>query len=303
MGKTARQSQSNSWEVEQNGNDFNIVEKPDNQTWTQKYESIGLTLECVLNTNEDKIRENITENLKLTCPRIWPHKIQETPVCICAGGPSLLDSIEEIRQKQIDGAKVIACANVAHVLHANGIRPNAHVILDAKPRNAEFVLPDVETTFFIASQCDPEVFRRAEKTGNKIYMFHAVNNDEEFQCIKDVEEMWVPVQGGSTITMRTIRLFTLLGYQNFDIYGWDSCLRDGRHHAYEQPDADKHRVFKLSVEDKLFKVTPWMIGQAFEFIDFIKMFCMNINLNVHGDGLIGHIIKQGSLKHTITEDT
>lgn len=295
-------SQESNWSIEQNGNDFNIVEKPNNQSWTQKYESIGLTLECVLNTDESKIRENITENLKLSCPRIWPHKVQETPVVICAGGPSLLDGIEEIRQKQIDGAKVIACANTAHVLKKHGIRYSAHVLLDAKPRNAEFIIPDTETTFFIASQCNPEVFRKAEGTGNKIYMYHAVNNDEEFQCIKDVEEMWVPVQGGSTITMRTIRLFTLLGYKNFDIYGWDSCLRDGRHHAYEQPDADKQRVFKFEVDGRMFKVSPWMLGQAFEFVNFIKMFCMNINLSVNGDGLIAHIIKQGSLKHSITED-
>jgi Protein of unknown function DUF115 len=290
-----------SWSVEQNGQDFNVI-KQKNNSWSQKYESIGLTLECVLNTDEAKIRENITANLKRFHSRVWPHKAQETPVVICAGGPSLLDSIEEIREKQINGAKVIALANTAHVLVKHGIRPNAHVLLDAKPRNAEFILPNVETTYFIASQCCPEVFDKAEATGNRILMYHAVNNDEEFQCIKDVEEMWVPVQGGSTITMRAIRLFTLLGYMNFETYGWDSCLRDGRHHAYEQPDADKQRVFKFEVEGKLFKVTPWMISQAFELINFVKMFCMNININVHGDGLIAHIIKQASIKHSITED-
>lgn len=293
-------SQESNWSVEKNGDDFNVVHP--NKAWEVKYPSIGLTLNCVLNTDEGKIRENITQNLKRTHERIWPHKIQETGMVICAGGPSLLDGIEEIREKQVQGAKIVACANTAHILSKHGIRPNAHVLLDAKPRNRDFILPNVETTFFIASQCNPDVFEAAEKTGNKIYMFHAVNNDEEFQCIRESEDMWCPVQGGSTITMRTIRLFTLLGYKNFDIYGWDSCLRDGRHHAYEQPDADKQKVFKLAVDNRVFKVTPWMISQAFEFVDFIKMFCMNINLDVHGDGLIAYIIKQGSLKHTITED-
>lgn len=265
------------------------------------YPSIGLTLSCVMNTEDAKMKSNIVENLKRAHERIWAFKVQETPVVICAGGPSLLENIDEIKTKKEGGARIVALANSAHVLIQHGIIPNAHVFLDAKPRNATFVIPGVKTTFFIASQCDPSVFDEAEKTGNKIYMYHAVNNDDEFECIKDAEEKWIPVQGGSTITMRTIRMFTLLGYKNFDLYGWDSCLKDGRHHAYEQPDADKQKVFKLSVEDKVFRVTPWMINQAFEFAKFAKMFCMQINLNVHGDGLISHIIKTGSLKHKLED--
>lgn len=302
MTKTAERRQSDEWIVEKNGDDFNVVElPPKNQSWEVKYPSIGLTLNCVLNTEDAKVRANIVENLQRKHERIWAFKLQETPIVICAGGPSLLENIEEVRSKQLEGAKVVALANTAHVLKKHGIRYNAHVLLDAKPRNATFIQDDIETTFFIASQCNPEVFEAAEKTDNKIYMYHAVNNDDEFQCIKDVEDMWIPVQGGSTITMRAIRLFTLLGYKNFEMYGWDSCLKDGRHHAYEQPDADKHKVFKLSVEDKVFKVTPWMLGQAFEFVTFIKMFCMNINLSVHGDGLISHIVRTGSLKHKIED--
>jgi len=277
------------------------LENKDKQNWEVKYPSIGLTLSCVINTDKDKIRNNIIENIQRTHPRVWPHKEQDTEVIICAGGSSLLDHFDEIHKKQQDGGKVIALANTAHILVENGIRPNAQILLDAKPRNAEFVVNGIETVCFIASQCDPSVFEKAEKTGNKIYLYHAVNNDAEFSYINDVENAWIPIQGGNTITMRAIRLFTILGYSNFQIYGWDSCIMNDRHHAYPQPDADKQKIFCLELEGKKFQLTAWMLSQGLEFVNFVKNFCMKIELNVHGDGLISHIIKTGSLKVNIKE--
>lgn len=267
------------------------VEQPN--SWEVNYPSLGLNLHCVLNTDEDTIRRNIEHSLTLGLKEVWPCKQQDTEVIICAGGPSLLDHIDEIRERQAQGAKVIALANVAHLLLAHGIRPNGHILLDSKPRNAEFIV-NCETTLFISSQCDPKVFENALKTDNEIYLYHAVNNPEEFEVISNhyKEDPWLPIQGGSTITTRAIRLFTILGYKNFHIYGWDSCFMNDSHHAYEQPDADKHKSFKFEFEDRIFRVTPWMISQALEMPTFIKQFCMNINMQVHGEGLIAYIIEK-----------
>ena len=277
--------------------DFN--ERKD-QSWEVEYPSIGVKLQCLLNTDEGKIRDNIEENLKRGHEEIWPHKEQETEVCICAGGPSLIDHLEDIRAIQKGGGKVVALANTAHILVNAGIIPNAHIILDAKPRNAEFVT-DVKTTFFIASQCDPKVFENAEKTGNKIYLWHGVNNDEEFQVITEQDRPWIPVQAGSTLTLRGIRLFNILGYKNFHVFGFDSCYQGDDHHAYEQPDADKHKKLKLEFEGEKFTVSPWMLAQFMEFEKFVKNFGMGLNMIVYGNGLIEHLIKKGGGKVNIEE--
>lgn len=278
-----------------------MAEQLQSNEWKVNYPSLGLELNCVLNTDKDKIQSNIESALKRDHERVWPFQQQDTNLIICAGGPSLIDGIEEIKKLQDEGGKVIALANAAHILLKHGIRPNGQVLLDAKPRNAEFI-QDSETALFIASQCDPGVFDRAEETGNKIYMYHAVNNDDEFKAIHDVEDKWIPIQGGSTITMRSIRLFNILGYHKFHVFGWDSCYRDDSHHAYEQPDADKHKKFKFEFEDRLFTVSPWMISQALESINFFKSFCMGIDMKVHGDGLIAYIIeKSAKLKVDIKE--
>ena len=37
----------------------------------------------------------------------------------------------------------------------------------------------------------------------------------------------------------------------------------------------------------------WMLSQFMEFTNFVKAFGMNLNIKVHGDGLISHLIKSG----------
>lgn len=270
------------------------------QSWEVEYPSIGLKLHCLLNTDEDRIRENILTNLKRGHEQIWAYPEQETEVCICAGGPSLKKHFNEIKNIQKKGGKVIALANTAHILVNAGIIPNAHVLLDAKPRNKTFI-QDIKTTYFIASQCDPEVFDEAEKTENKIYIWHGVNNDEEFQVIHELGDPWIPVQGGSTLTLRAIRLFNILGYKNFHIFGFDSCYEGDEHHAYEQPDADKHKKLKLEFEGRDFTVSPWMLAQFMEFQKFVQNFGMKINMKVYGNGLIEHLIRKGGGKVNIEE--
>lgn len=289
-------------------------ESASNDRVVTEYPQLGITIEGILNTDKETIERNIKYALSLGLEEVWPCKQQETEVVICAGGPTLLEHIEEIRQRQEAGAKVVALANVAHLLLAHNIRPNAHILLDAKPRNATFVT-NCDTTLFISSQCDPEVFDNALKTNNRVILYHAINNPEEQEVVTDhyqqkVDETgnpqdgaWVPIQGGTTITMRAIRLFTILGYSKFHMYGWDSCLKEDQHHAYEQPDADKQPVFNMQFEDRMFRVTPWMISQLMEMQNFVKMFCMNIDMIVHGDGLIAYMIEKATdLTVDIQED-
>ena len=92
----------------------------DGNEWDVEYPSIGLKLKCALNVEEDKIRENIAHALTLGLPEIWPSEnkdkdgnVNEQEIILCAGGPSLLDSFDEIAELQSNGAKVVALANTA----------------------------------------------------------------------------------------------------------------------------------------------------------------------------------------------
>lgn len=273
-----------------------------------EYPELGVQLICSLNTDKETMLENVRTNIRHQgLGKVWPCKPmdREDAIAIVTGGPSLLDTLDELRAAIADGARCVSLANATHVLLENGIRPSAQVLLDAKPRNAEFAHDVPGCTYFLASQCDPSVFERvmsfsqmngysgfeAKEGQQRIILWHAVNSDEELQAVMDLGEPWVPVQAGSTITLRALRLFQILGYWRFHVFGMDSCMMGGRHHAYEQPAADHLRVADIGCNGRRFDVTGWQIHQVMEFMKFCRLFAQELEMSVHGDGLIAHMIR------------
>lgn len=260
--------------------------------WNEfKYEGLGLTIYAKLNTDQDKIKDNIEKNIAKGRPQVWPHKETEIKCLIVAGGPSLKDYLEVVREKQKEGAKVVALANTAKYLLKHGIRPDCHVLLDARPNNSKFIDDSLDCTYLVASQCDPSVLDKLDGK-EKVFIWHAVNSDKEFELINSAYPQWIPIQGGSTIALRAFRLLHVLGYHNFEVFGMDSCYLDGKHHSYEQPAADDSDIKEIGLNGHKFKCNGWMIQQAMDFLKMVKMFGQNWNMIVHGPGLISTMIKE-----------
>lgn len=260
-----------------------------------EYPELGIKLIASLNTDKETLLSNVETNIKREgLGKIWPHQPQpdSETLSIVAGGPSLIDTIDELKMCIDNGSKVVGLANTTHVLLENGISPSAQVILDAKPRNADFLHEIDGCTYFIASQCDPSVFEKVLSFKNpRVYIWHAINNPEELQAVMDLGEPWAPVQAGSTITMRAVRMFQILGFWRFHMFGFDSCYMGDRHHAYDQPSADHFSHATIACNGREFEVSGWMVQQAMEFIDFCKQFSEGMEMVVHGDGLIAHMIQ------------
>ncbi len=274
-----------------------------------EYPELNLQLICSLNTDREQLLENVRTNVKRTgLSRVWPCKPQPEGVrlAIVAGGPSLADTVNELRALIAEGVNVIALANSTAWLLDHGIQPSAQVVLDAKPNNATFVHDVPGCTYFVASQCDPSVFERVlsfegvdghtgpTKNGNsqRVFMWHAINNEDEFDAVLGgTDEPWTPIHAGSTITYRAIRLFQVLGYSAFHMFGFDSCVMNERHHAYDQKSADHFLRAEITCNGRPFVVTGWMVHQAMEFTKFCKEFAQELDLYIHGDGLIAHMVR------------
>ena len=149
------------------------------------------------------------------------------------------------------------------------------------------------------------VFDKLEEQGRKIYIWHAVNDESEFDMIHDKygQEGWIPVQGGPTIMLRSLRLFSILGYYVFEVFGFDSCVwpkkdEEGNetfdHHAYDQEAADGDQVIKVALNGKDFYITGQFMSQVMEFQNMVKAMGQNWKMRVHGDGLINHLITTGA---------
>jgi 2-polyprenyl-3-methyl-5-hydroxy-6-metoxy-1,4-benzoquinol methylase len=252
----------------------------------------------VVNVNEEQIKKNVAYNIKQGFLQVQPYPTNNIETMIIGGGPSLLQHIEKIKQLRANGVKLIAINGAYKWCLDNGITPSAMVMVDARKFNARFTQPVVkDCKYFIASQCHPSVFKELPK--DRTYVWHT-QSEILTEILEAQFEEWYPVPGGSTVLLRAIPLFRMLGFKRFHIFGCDSCLEEDAHHAYEQIENDDELVIPVNVSGKIFNCHPWMVSQAQEFIDLIRMIGDEIELEVYG-GLLHHILESGASMADIKE--
>ena len=248
-----------------------------------------------LNVSDEAYVANTKASIRRQLPQICGHKEQDEPIALVGGGPSLADTFDDLQEKHANGMKVVSMNGTHDWLMERGIRPSAHVQLDARPHNARFVKnwhPD--TRYLIASQSHPDTFDALE--GANVMQFHCFTDNKKHE--KTLLDYYMGnvmfINGGSTVMSRAIPLMHTLCFKRQEIYGFDSCVMGGEHHAYEQEENDEHPYTTVTLDGKEFICDGWMLHQAKGFIGFIKYAGQDIELIVHGDGLIAHIINTGA---------
>ena len=233
---------------------------------------------CVGNTSEDQVIENVKHAISLNLPELQAAEAHDGCAVLIGGGPSLKHSLADIKRHKDAGHIIFATNNTYKFLHENGVTPDFHVMLDARPENAEFV-PDMATGYY-ASQCDASVFDRAKKA----ILWHT------FEVADIVEGPHAFIGCGSTVGLKSIGLVAALGYRNIHIYGYDSSYSDDDHHAYDQALNNDEKIIGIQVGEVSFKASPWMATQANEFVELVpQLTSMGCEITVHGSGLIPYL--------------
>ena len=257
-----------------------------------------IEMEGRLNTDLEIVRANVSANVKLGIQQAQPYPTNDIEVMLVGGAPSLAQDIETIRALRNQGVKLVCLNNAYQFCLDHGIMPSAMVIVDARPFNARFVENVIpECKYFIASQCDPGVFAKLPK--EQTYIWHT-SAEEIRDVLLENYELCYPVPGGSTVLLRAIPLFRMLGFKRFHVFGCDSCLEDGAHHAYSQPENNDLPVFSVKVGGKEFFCNAWMIAQAKEFIDLVGCMGDVMELEIYG-GLLRQILQSGADRAALEE--
>lgn len=285
--------------------------------WSQNYDDVAcqfyvtswcpkVEYEGSINTEVQAVLDNITANMKVEHQLVHPHPLQDREVMLVCGGPSLNDYTDEIIQLRAGGMPLITTNGTYNWAIQNGMRPSMQLVLDARAFNKRFVQPIVDDCkYMIASQCHPSLLE--DIPTDRLYIWHATGSPEAADLLDEMhsgpDEIWFPVPGGSTVTLRGLCLLRMLGFHKIHMYGFDSCYRDDEHHAYSQPENDyKAKAIPVHVGGKVFKCDPWMYSQAQEWMEMVGKFGDEIQLDVKGDGLIAHIIKTGAQLSALDEE-
>lgn len=243
-----------------------------------------------------KICSNVNENISQI--RAWATitRAGDEDIIICSAGPSLVDHIDEIRERQENGAKVVAVKHAIDTLKLHKIKPWAVVLLDPRAHVEGFVKkPDPEPFYFVASMCDPSVVKTLNDHRCKVIGYHALVNAGELSLMVPND---LPVSGGSATATRSIGLFAdMFGYKNFHLYGYDLCHAEKPDLNKKEGDNPKYMELNIGTHtygNKYITRTFWTEGQFLAQSNEITSLCKDrndIKITVYGDGLAGWLYK------------
>jgi hypothetical protein len=252
---------------------------------TIKHQNPGASMPLILpvhlicNTADEDIHENIRVNSR--GPNPWQQLIPEHDgvAVICGSGPSLADTLEDIRAHQAQGHKIFALNGAAKYLHDQGILADYQVILDARAETAQLVGPALHYLF--ASQVHPETLARATYAT----LWHLDVGREDL--LPEGRGSYCVIGGAASVGNTSTCLAYAMGYRNLQIYGLDSSHRGQAGHAFRQPMNDGDPCAVVLFNGKEYTCSLTMKLQAEKFQDTSRSLRqMGCRIDVHGSGLL-----------------
>lgn len=265
-----------------------------------------------VNTSEDVRLEHVRLSVQRDLEWFTGFRDEGRTCVIVGGAPSMKNHVADIRwwarQKK---ARIVSVNNAWRFLVENGVTPDVHVMLDARPENAEFLRGAPKSMrVLLASQCHPDVFDVAAEQGLEVVLWHN-GYDKGNEKLQEILSPWwdrgpnqrpcILVPGGSTVGLRTLWLAAYSGFRTIHLYGIDSSYTSsGAHHAYAQPLNDGETILDVVRGEKAYRCAPWMVRQAHEFGetwgDLLNHTELDgspapVTVHVHGAGLIPDIAR------------
>ena len=247
-----------------------------------------------INTDLDTLCAQVRHNIGQGWRQVTPHELQDAEVMILGGGPSLAQFEGEIKAMRAAGAKLVTMGGAYNWALDHGLTPSATICVDAREMNQRFTKPVVDDCIYlISSQCHPKVLEGLPT--ERTYLWHTTN-ERISEILQAQYPTCYPIPGGSTVLLRALPLLRTLGFKWFHLYGCDSCLTGEKHHAFSQPENDDARVFNVIVQPsgRIFRCHSWMVAQATEFVSMVRAMGNEFEVQIHGDGLLQHIIETGA---------
>ena len=259
----------------------------------------------MLTINREEAIEHLQNTLALNLPQVYGHQPQDRLTLLLAGGPSLNDFVDEIKEKREAGAALVTCNGTHDWAIEHGMIPSIQFLTDGRQFNERFVRnPQEDCQYILNSICHPDVFKNLGYSTDpnwcakqyQVRIWHGGMYPEALMPIKNRHyfgQNFCIINGGSTVALRGLAILQTMGFRNIEAYGFDGCY--GSAHAYDQPENGGEQTYPVTIAGREFQCSAWQVAQAQHFIDNVRGGVLNdISLVVHGDGLIAWIIQAGA---------
>jgi len=207
-------------------------------------------------------------------------------ILLVASAPSVKGQLELIKKMKAAGSPIVAIKGAHDWLIENGVTPDYALAIDPQEHRIAFYKPQPSVHYMIASQCHPAMFDNLD--GYQVTLWHPYVKKGQ-----DRPKKSMLIGGGTTSGLRAISLFYVLGYRQFELFGFDSC-NDGkllRVNGDGLKDGDKLIEVKIDPDGETFDCNMSMALQAEHFQTYYD-YLPDATFNGHGRGLIQAIIKK-----------
>jgi hypothetical protein len=239
-----------------------------------------MPVHLICNTSDEQIYNNIRENSRSHGDWLRLEDPHSGIAILCGSGPSLGDSLDDIREKIKAGGKVFSMNGSAKFLSERGIFPDYQVIIDARPETAALVGPAKEHLF--ASQVSPETFSKMPSA--RLWHLQVENIDS---LLPEYDHSYCLIGGAASVGNTATCLAYAMGYRNLQIYGYDSSHRDGKGHAFHQALNEGDPCCVVNFGGKEYTCSLTMKLQAEKFQETSRALRgYGVHMEVHGSGLL-----------------
>ena len=245
--------------------------------------------------SQDRLLGNIMFNLERDVPRFTNTSgrsiRRDGPLAVVSCGHSLNAHLDELREFK----NIMACGSVHDHLVRNSIIPTYATVCDGgEADKGNLSLPNKETLYLIASQCDPGLFDALD--GYNVEMWHYKGQTAQNPAVETKILNGEPSIGwGSTVTLCSIHIALLLGFQRLDFFGFDNCYPEdaSTYHACDVAGGIEYQKTIVKVGERSFVSNLALCVQLEQFFRFIEAWQEWFHVTIHGDGLTSEAIKQG----------
>jgi len=236
--------------------------------------------------------EHIQSAIARGLPEFTPALVGHDGWMVVVGsGPSLPTFIDRIKEERGKG-RPICCVKGAHdFLCDHGVEPDLFVSVEPRDRRHNVRKKNQHTVYLLASRVAPEMFDYLADC--KIMVWHSWGTEDETNILKEEQRRYA-VGGGSTSGLRAIALCYQMGFRNFLLVGFDSCLGAAGNKRFTdtEPFTGITRPVRLEPDGREYLGNMAMLAQANEWQHATYNILPGIHFEVLGDGLIAGIVEQ-----------
>jgi len=232
--------------------------------------------------------EELYGNMEAAIARGYPEISTMEParagtVALIGSGPSVAGELERIRALKESGTMLVAVKDAHDWLLSHGIVPDYAFAIDPQEHRWNcFQKKHKDVHYLIASQCHPAMFDHLD--GHRVTIWHPyIHKGQDRPKGKKF------IGGATTSGLRALVVFYTMGWRNFALFGYDSCLESGKLRV--NGDMAKESVIPIRLPNgEMFDCNPAMAHQAQHFQEHFD-YLPDLQVKSYGRGLITSILK------------